>query len=122
MYKYLVDKQVSSAVANSIVKAHDPMIDEIEEARSGKCKQLKEGYSHYTKSELGKFYDFIVKLKTDTERYVENHKPVRKPRKTKQYSAEEQVKKLSYLKDWHLLALFYLLCLIYKKFFVRFLC
>ena len=99
MYKYLVDKQVSSAVANSIVNAHDPMIDEIKEARSGKCKQLKEGYSHYTKSELSKFYDFIVKLKTDTERYVENHKPVRKPRKAKQYSAEEQVKKLSYLKE-----------------------
>ena len=99
MYKYLVNEGVSGAVANSIVNANDHMIEEIKEAINGKDDQLKEGYSHMTKGEKNNFLGFLNKIKLDTERYVENHKPVRKKRKAKQYSAEEQVKKLSYLKE-----------------------
>lgn len=99
MYKHLADNNASSAVANSIVNEYDGMIDEVKEARDGTDPQLKEGYNHMAKSEKNKFIDFLNKIKSDTERYVENHKPVRKPRKAKQYSAEEQVKKLSYLEE-----------------------
>ncbi len=99
MYKYLANKDVSSAVANSIVDANDGMIDEIKGAIKGDDDQLKEGYSHMTKGEKNDFLGFLNKIRLDTERYVENHKPVRKPRKAKQYSAEEQVKKLNYLEE-----------------------
>ena len=99
MYKHLADNNASSAVAKSIVNEYDDMIDEVRQARDGTDPQLKEGYDHMAKSEKNKFIAFLNKIKSDTERYVENHKPVRKPRKAKQYSAEEQVKKLSYLEE-----------------------
>jgi len=99
MYKYLGENETSSAVANSIVNEYDELIAEISEAIKGEDKQLKEGYSHLTKGEKNDFLSFVKKIKMDTERYVENHKPVRKPRKAKQYSAEEQVKKLSFLEE-----------------------
>tara|TARA_R100001443_G_scaffold116982_1_gene139363 strand:+ start:536 stop:1684 length:1149 start_codon:yes stop_codon:yes gene_type:complete len=99
MYKYLTEKEVSSAVANSIVDCNDPMIEEIKEAIKGKDEQLKEGYSHMTKGEKNDFLAFLNKIKLDTERYVENHKPVRKPRKAKAISADRQVAKLNYLKE-----------------------
>jgi hypothetical protein len=99
MYKHLADNNASSAVANSIINEYDGMVEEVIQARNGTDEQLKEGYSHLTKPEKNKFIAFLNKIKSDTERYVENHKPVRKPRKAKQFSAEEQVKKLSYLQE-----------------------
>ena len=40
---------------------------------------------------------FVNKIITDSERYAENNKPIRKPRKAKAISATRQVSKLSYL-------------------------
>ena len=99
MYKYLSEQKVSSAVANSVVNEYDELIAEIKEAREGDCEQLKEGYAHLSKSEMNDFLNFVIKIKTDIERYTVNHKPVRKPRKAKQISAIDQVKKLNYLKE-----------------------
>tara|TARA_R100001443_G_scaffold104196_1_gene112776 strand:+ start:1842 stop:2996 length:1155 start_codon:yes stop_codon:yes gene_type:complete len=97
MYKYLTEQKASSAVANSIVNEWEPLIEELKEVKLGECKQLKEGYSHLSKSELDDFYNFVLKIKTDTERYVENNKPVRKPRKAKAINATRAVSKLNYL-------------------------
>ena len=97
MYKYLTEQKASSAVANSIVNEWDDIIKELKEAKTGECKQLKEGYSHLSKSELDDFYNFVLKLKTDTERYVDNNKPVRKPRKAKAINATKAVSKLNFL-------------------------
>jgi len=97
MYKYLTEQKASSAVANSIVNEWDDIIKELKEAKTGECKQLKEGYSHLSKSELDNFYNFVLKLKTDTERYVDNNKPVRKPRKAKAINATKAVSKLNFL-------------------------
>ena len=65
MYKYLSDSKASSAVANSIVNEYDDMIAEIKEARDGTDEQLKEGYSHLSKSEKDDFYNFLLKIKSD---------------------------------------------------------
>ena len=97
MYKYLTEKEASSAVANSIVGEYDELLNELKEAKTGECEQLKEGYSHMTKSELSDFYNFVLKIKTDTERYVDNNKPVRKPRKAKAINAVKVVSKLNFL-------------------------
>ncbi len=97
MYKYLTEKETSSAVANSIVGEYDELLAELKEAKTGECEQLKEGYSHLSKSELSDFYNFVLKIKTDTERYVENNKPVRKPRKAKAINAVKVVSKLKFL-------------------------
>ena len=99
MYKYLTEQKVSAAVANSIVNEYDDMITEIKEARDGKDEQLKEGYSHLSKSEKDKFYNFLLKIKSDTERFVDMNKPVRKPRKAKAINATKAVSKLNYLNE-----------------------
>ena len=99
MYKYLTEQKVSAAVANSIVNEYDDMITEIKEARDGTDEQLKEGYSHLSKSEKDKFYNFLLKIKSDTERFVDMNKPVRKPRKAKAINATKAVSKLNYLNE-----------------------
>ena len=97
MYKYLTEKEASSAVANSIINEWDNLIDEIKEARDGDCEQLKEAYNHLSKSEKDDFYNFLLRLKSDTERYVDMNKPVRKPRKAKAINATKAVSKLNFL-------------------------
>ena len=99
MYKYLSDSKASSAVANSIVNEYDDMIAEIKEARDGTDEQLKEGYSHLSKGEKDEFYNFLLKIKSDTIRYVDMNKPVRKPRKAKAVNAIKAVSKLNYLNE-----------------------
>lgn len=99
MYKYLSENKVSAMVANRIPEEYQGLLDEVVEARDGDSEQLKEGYSHLTKPELGRYIDFIKKIQTDSERFAGNHKPIRKPRKAKQFSAKEKVSKLSFLSE-----------------------
>ena len=92
MYKHLADNQSSAAVAKSIVNEYDDMIAEIKEARDGTDKQLKEGYSHLSKKEKTRFINFLNKIKSDIERYVENHKPVRKPERLNSIQQKNKLK------------------------------
>ena len=52
-----------------------------------------------TKAEKTQFINFLKKIQTDSERYAENHKPVRKAKKIKIISAEDKVKNLNFLKE-----------------------
>ena len=88
-YKYLTDKQVSSTVASKIPEQYQELIEEVTTALEGKSKQLKEAYAYMNASEKRAFINFLIKIHTDSERYAENHKPVRKLRKAKQFSAKE---------------------------------
>jgi len=99
MYKYLSELKISSTVASKIPEQYQELLDEVKEARDGTSKQLKEGYSHMTKSDKNDFINFITRIQTDSLRYAENHKPKRKPRKAKQFTAEEKVKKLNFLEE-----------------------
>ena len=99
MYKYLSENKVSATVAKKIPEEYQGLLDEVEEARDGNSKQLKEAYSYLSKNEKGQFINFIKKIQTNSERYAENYKPTRKPRKAKQFSAKEKVSKLSFLDE-----------------------
>ncbi len=99
MYKYLSENKVTAAVAKKIPQEYQDLIDEVNMALDGSSKQLKEAYSFMNKSEKKKFLDFLTKIQTDSERYAENHKPVRKPRKAKQFTAQEKVSKLNFLDE-----------------------
>ena len=99
MYKYLADNKASATVAKKIPEEYQELIDEVTEAISGKSKQLKEAYGFMNVSEKRAFINFVKKIQTDSERYAENHKPVRKPRKAKQISAIDKVKKLNFLDE-----------------------
>ena len=99
MYKYLTGLGISSTVANKIPDQYQELLDELKEARDGKSKQLKEAYSHLTKSEKSDFINFVIRIQTDSLRYAENHKPIRKAKKVKQLSATDRVKNLKFLEE-----------------------
>ncbi len=99
MYKYLSENKASAMVAKKIPEQYQELIDEVKMAVSGKSKQLKEAYGFMNKSEKTAFINFLIRIQTDSERYAENHKPVRKPRKAKQISAIDKVKKLNFLDE-----------------------
>ena len=99
MYKYLSDNKASGAVAKKIPQEYQELIDEVNIALDGTSKQLKEAYSFMNVSEKRAFINFVKKIQTDSERYAENHKPVRKPRKAKQFTAVERVSKLNFLDE-----------------------
>ncbi len=97
MYSYLTDNKVSSAVASKIPSHYTDLQLEIQDAILGTDPQLKEGYSFMNMSEKKGFLNFVTKIILDTERYADNNKPIRKPRKGKAISAVKLVSKLSYL-------------------------
>jgi len=97
MYKYLTENSVSSAVASKIPAEYRPMKEEVEEALTGNDPQLKEAYGFMNITEKRGFINFVNKIIQDSDRYAENNKPIRKPRKAKAISATRQVSKLSYL-------------------------
>ena len=97
MYTYLTKNNVSSAVALKIPAEFVYLVSELKEVIEGKDKQLKEGYSHMNNSEKKGLLNFVTKIITDTEKYAENNKPFRKPRKAKAISATNQVKDLNFL-------------------------
>jgi len=97
MYSYLTDNKVSSAVASKIPTHYTDLQLEIQDAILGTDPQLKEGYSFMNMSEKKGFLNFVTKIILDTERYADNNKPIRKPRKAKAISATNLVSKLSYL-------------------------
>ena len=99
MYKYLTGLGISATVAKKIPDQYQELLDELKEARDGKSKQLKEAYSHLAKSEKSDFINFVIRIQTDSLRYAENHKPVRKTKKAKQISAEDKVKNLKFLDE-----------------------
>ena len=99
MYKYLLANKASAAVAKQIPEQYQELIDEIKLAVSGTSKQLKEAYAFMNVGEKRAFINFVKKIQTDSERYAENHKPVRKPRKAKQFTAKDKVKKLNFLDE-----------------------
>ena len=99
MYKYLAELGISATVAKKIPEQYQELLDEIKEARSGTSKQLKEAYNYLNKSEKNNFINFITRIQTDSERYAENHKPIRKKKKAKQFTAEERVSKLKFLDE-----------------------
>ena len=99
MYDYLTGEGVSAAVAKKIPEEYQDIVDELKETLEGKDEQLKEAYNHMDRNTLKSFISFVVTLQTDSERYAENHKPIRKPKKAKQISAAKRVEKLNFLKE-----------------------
>ena len=71
--------------------------DELNSALLGENKQLLEGYSHMTKAQLRKFYDFHKMISDCMKLRMAILKSNRKPRKKKKKKPEQVVKKLKYL-------------------------
>ena len=94
-----------SIMSDTIKAMHSPKIvtifkkhrDEIELAIASDDEQLKEGYSHRSKSQLKKLAAYYNLIISDAIKLSEESKQGRKPRKTKAKTPAKLVAKLNYM-------------------------
>jgi hypothetical protein len=98
-FKLLQKNQVKGLIAQKMLGFYAGEADELEEALEGKDEQLKEGYSHFAKAELKRYAKFMRGICNDLERWINNQKTTRKPRKTKAKPVHKVVEKLKYKKS-----------------------
>lgn len=98
-FAYLRKEQVKGMIAKRMLDFYAGEADELEEALEGKDEQLVEGYSNFTKAELKRFAKFMRSICDDLDRWVNNQKATRKPRKTKAKPISKVVEKVKYAKS-----------------------
>jgi len=111
--KHFSDKGVTQAHARKLKAFYDDVLDDYDALErmptAGQLKkmsehdadqwaQLKEGYSHLTKSDIKAFRTAIESLLSALDFVIDTAKATRKPRKAKPKSATKLVEKLKYLK------------------------
>ncbi len=94
----LKGKQAKAAHARIIKGFYEPNLKELEEALTGKCEQLKEGYSHLTKPQLKKIIAFYQEVVSACDMLGQEAKVNRKPRAKRPTDKAKIVAKLKYKK------------------------
>jgi len=97
---YLLANNVPGAIAKRIGEFYVKLAAELREAYEGKCPQLKEGYSHFTKRELKKFAEFVDGIIADCNQQVQTAKVNRAPRKTKPVNPTKLVARLKFMREF----------------------
>ena len=95
---YLKANNVSPQVAKFIPPAFEKTLEELEELLEGKDKQLVEGYSYLTKTQIKNIVKFVELVLNDLNSYVSVKKAKKTPRVRKAVPVEKIVAKLKYLK------------------------
>jgi hypothetical protein len=99
MYEFLQKNEVPAIYAPMIVNHYAPWLGELLEASEGEDEQLKEAYRHLTKKQLNARIVFFNSLIEDAERYGNNTKKTRAPRKPRAVSVEKKLKNLKFQKE-----------------------
>jgi hypothetical protein len=92
-------KQAKAAHARIIKDIYSRQYDELVEAGQGKCEQLKEAYSHLSKTNLKKITLFYSEILSACDMLAQEAKVNKKPRAKKAVPAEKLVAKLKYAKQ-----------------------
>ena len=104
---FSVDKKVVGALATrnilpqhiaSAIKRYQRLLDEYLEVQGGKCEQLNEGYSHYSKMQIRYSIKFIEDVIAEMNGYISLKQATKKPRAKKAVPVEKIVSKLKYCK------------------------
>jgi hypothetical protein len=94
----LKGKQAKAAHARIIRDFYNRSFEEISEAVLGKDEQLKEGYSHRSKTQLKKLQMFYQEIISACDMLMQEAKVNKKPRAKKTKPAEKIVEKMKYAK------------------------
>ena len=99
-YEWMNSNGVKSVHAKLISQYFTYRMKEPQVVLNGKADDdLKEAYSHFSKSELKKYVSFLADIVSDAERIINNSKATRKPRAKKAKSADKLISKLQYKKE-----------------------
>jgi hypothetical protein len=93
---WLSQNDVKPAIAQRIADYYKPLYSEAYDAFLGKDVQLREGYSHYKKTKLKAYVEFLKSIVSAAETRATVMKTVRKPRKKKEKPVSVIVGKLKY--------------------------
>jgi len=92
-------KGVKAAHARIIKDFYRGQYEELVEAGTGKCEQLKEGYSHLSKANLKKITAFYGEILAACDMLMQEAKVNRAPRTKKPTDKSKLVAKMKYLKQ-----------------------
>ena len=84
------------AISDILIKRYEPKLKELEMAISGSDKQIKEGYSQYSKKDLRMMCEFAQSIISACS----SAKPIVKTRKKKVITIDKLVSKVKYLKEF----------------------
>jgi hypothetical protein len=104
---FSVDKKVVGALSArnilpqhmaSAIKRYQRLLDEYLEVQAGKCEQLNEGYSHYSKMQIRYAIKIIEDIIAEMNGYISLKQATKKPRAKKAVPVEKIVARLKYCK------------------------
>jgi hypothetical protein len=104
---FSVDKKVVGALSArnvlpqhmaSAIKRYQRLLDEYLEVQAGKCEQLNEGYSNYSKMQVRYAIKFIEDVIAEMNGYISLKQATKKPRAKKAVPVEKIVSRLKYCK------------------------
>ena len=82
------------------IKRYQRLLDEYLEVQEGKCEQLNEGYSHYSKMQIRYTIKFIEDVIAAMNGYIGLKQAAKKPRAKKAVPVERVVAKLKHCKSF----------------------
>lgn len=98
-YNFLQTNQVKPVACNYIINVYKEVREDFELALA-KDEELSEAYSHLKPAQLKRVLKFIDEIIDDCTAWASNQKKTRKPRKKKEVTAENQLAKFNYCKEF----------------------
>ena len=99
MYEYLQAHEIPQKYVSYIVKYYEPLLVEWKSITDRGEVELKEAYAHLSRSDIKSRIEFLEGLLNDLNRWADNQKKTRAPRKKKTITADKKVAKLNYQKE-----------------------
>ena len=97
---FLSAKNILPQHIASAIKRYQRLLDEYLEVQEGKCDQLKEAYSNYSKMQIRYTIKFIEDVISEMNGYISIKQAAKKPRAKKAVPVEKVVAKLKHCKNF----------------------
>lgn len=99
VYNELKKIDAPASIAKALIEYYTPLKAEIEELLTKKTPDLVEGYNHLSLKQKRDYLALLNVIISDSEKYLDSKKALRKTRIKKPKSIDQQVAKVKYLKD-----------------------
>lgn len=97
-YNFISTNNIPQTYVKQIIDYYQPQADEVRDAYDKKDKDLVEGYSNFSRTELKAFLLRLNSIIEDCQKFLGNTKKERKPRKKRAKSVDTILKHFKYLK------------------------
>jgi len=97
-YNYYSENGIAAIHATRVAQYYMPFIEELKAFKTD--KQVKEAYAFMTATQIKAELRFLQLIVDDSNKWADNKKKTRKPRKKKKVSATKQVSKVNYLQEY----------------------